>query len=139
MQSFRPRPGVAIAAVLIFLSSATFAEEAREELIVTTAEQLAAARGYEIVESVRSVRQYRGDGWQYVSDSALILQISPTQQYLVQLAMRCIGLKTAEAIVTTTTGGELTTFDAVHAPGSGMGSRGCPIRNIYKLKKIPKE
>ena len=139
MQSFRPRTGVAIAAFLIFLSSATFAEEAREELIVTTAEQLAAARGYEIVEPVRSVRQYRGDGWQYVSDSALILQISPTQQYLVELARRCIGLKTAETIVTTTTGGELTTFDSVRSPRSGMGGIGCPIRNIYKLKKIPKE
>ncbi len=126
-------------AVLICLSSATFAEEAREELIETTAEQLAAARGYEIVESVRSVRQYRGDGWLYVSDKALILQISPTQRYLVELSRRCIGLNTAETIVTTTTGGELTTFDSVRSPRSGMGGIGCPIRNIYKLKKIPKE
>jgi hypothetical protein len=125
-----------MAAVLICLSSATFAEEAREELIETTAEQLAAARGYEIVESVRSVRRYRGDGWLYVSDKALILQISPTQRYLVELVTRCIGLNTAGAIATTTTGSELTTFDSVLAPGSGMGGMGCPIRNIYKLKKI---
>ena len=87
-------------------------------------------------EMLRAVRQYRGSGWQYVSDKALILQVSPTRLYLVELAIRCRGLNSARGIATTTTGTELTTLDSVLAPGSGMGGMGCPIRHIYKVQKL---
>lgn len=127
-----------VASFAVGASAVAFAEEAREDLVETTAEQIAAQRGFEIVGTVRSVRQFRGTGWQYVSDRALILSVGAAQDYLVELVGPCRGLRSAEGILTTTTGNELTTFDAVIAPDSPMGGIGCPIRTIHQLKRLPK-
>lgn len=121
----------------LVLCGAVAAEEAREELLETTAEQIAAQRGYEIVGTVRSVRQFRGTGWQYVNDRALILSLGASQDYLVELAVACRGLRSTDRIATTTTGTELTTFDSILAAGSPRGGVGCPIRAIYRLRRLP--
>ncbi len=134
-----PTLAIRLAALFVFGACAVAsAEEAREDLVETTAEQIARERGYEIVGTVRSVRQFRGTGWQYVSDRALILSVGASQDYLVELVGQCRGLRSAERILTTTTGTELTTFDSILTRDHPVGGVGCPIRTIYRLKKLPK-
>ena len=136
MQLIKRLPRIVLLSVLTLACVSVMAEEPREALVETTAEQLAESKGYRIVKAVKSVRQYGNQSWQYINDKALILEISPTRKYLVELTIPCRGLKFSNGIATTTTGTELTTFDSVLARDSGMGRNGCPIQHLYQLEKI---
>lgn len=98
-----------------------------------TPEVLAHNAGYKIVEPVKGVRNYRVDGWRYLSDQALMIDSGVQQRYLITLLQYCSGLRSSNVIATTSTTGELTKFDSVIV---GRGQMRCPIKAIYKLEKL---
>jgi len=99
-------------------------------------EQLAEQAGYEIVEPVRQVPNYRIDGFNAISNRAVILSSGVKDRYLVTVMSNCVGLRFTQVLATTSTAGSLSTFDAILLRDVPGGAQRCPITNIYKLKKL---
>ncbi len=100
-----------------------------------TPEQLADKEGYDIVESVKRIPNYRIDGWNYVSPGALRISAGVRDTYLIVLRHACYGLRSADVIGTTATGNSLTNFESIILRDDATGKEVCPISHIYKLKK----
>ncbi len=100
-------------------------------------EQLAEQAGFKIVEPVKRLPNYRIDGFRGISNYAIIMDSGVKGRYLVTVMQDCIGLRNAQAIGTTSTVGDLTTFDSILVRNGPGGGTRCPITNIYKLEPLP--
>jgi hypothetical protein len=98
---------------------------------------LAAERGYTIEEEVRDIKNYEIDGWQYVSNWALIIPARPSSHYLVMLDRNCSYLRGTEAIrFTSTVNSVLARFDAVLVKDFPQAiEQRCQIDRIYRITK----
>ncbi len=94
-------------------------------------------RGYQLGEEVKRINNYTINGWQYVSDEAIIIPARPSLDYLVLLRTRCRALKHTEVIgLTSTTGSVLSNFDAIVAYDHPTRlEEKCFIDKIYQLEK----
>lgn len=94
-------------------------------------------RGYKLGEEVKRINNYMIDGWQYVSDDAIIIPARPSLDYLVLLRSPCHSLRSTNTIgLTSTTGSVLSNFDAIvvfDAPRSFEEK--CFIDTMYTLEK----
>ena len=108
-----------------------------------TPAQLAESKGYELGAPVKSILNYKLDGWNYVSAQAIIIHSSPQQKYLVTLRDRCTELSSREVIGTTATGGSMRAkFDAIVVTVAGASAHGgiantrkCYIDSIHAITK----
>ncbi len=118
----------------LLLALSGCASPPREEV---TVEDRLAQRGYQRGETVRSIQNYRLDGWHFLDSRNLMIETGPRQRYLVQLRASCPELSTASSIGFTSTAGQLSHFDKiVLEDGSGM-RRDCIIDQLYRLKPLP--
>lgn len=101
-----------------------------------TIEDLVGKAGFDMLEPVNRIQNYRVDGWNYLSPQSLIISAGAKQRYLVTLRTSCHGLRGASVIGTTSTASSLTKFESVVVNQAGGGMQKCPIDNLYKLKKI---
>lgn len=108
-------------------------------------DSLAASKGYQLGEAVKTLQNYELSGWRYINQRAIIMSASPSRDYLITLKERCYELSTSEVIGTTATGNIIhAAYDAlvVSIDGSSIGSgrintRKCHIEGIYALSKLP--
>ncbi|WP_317930099.1 DUF6491 family protein [Halioxenophilus sp. WMMB6] len=97
-------------------------------------------RGYLLGEEVNKIRQYEIDGWQYLSDEAIILPARPRQQYLITFKNSCPGLSFTPVIGFTNTGlSVLSNYDAVIIPERhNRLHEKCFIDHIYTITRADK-
>jgi hypothetical protein len=98
-------------------------------------EMMVNERGYDIVGPVKSIKNYRIDGWNYLSSRALIINAGVRESYLLTLRFPCHGLRNSTLIATTSTTSNLTKFESIIVRQAGTGAQKCPIENLYKLEK----
>lgn len=102
-----------------------------------TPEQIAEEAGYEIIEPVKRILNYRIDGWNYIAVNALKISAGVRDDYLIILLHSCHGLRSVDVIGTTSTGNSLSKFESVVVEDMAFGQEQCPIDSLYKIKKIP--
>ena len=101
-----------------------------------TPQELAREEGYVLGSEVEEIYNYRVDGWNHVTDRALIISAGPGTRYLLTLKTECHYLSNTEVIGYTTTTNQLTRFDAVVVadPASGIDQK-CFIDRIYRVTR----
>lgn len=102
-------------------------------------EQLIEEKGYVIEKEVKSIQNYRINGWNFLSNKGMLLDGGVNRKYLVTFSYPCHDLRWTETIITTSTVNQLTRFDKVitRPPGGGGISNRCLIDKLYLLKKKP--
>jgi len=126
-----------VSLLILIVAALSACTSSLPKMQVATPEQLASSKGYSIVEVVKGIRNYHIDGWNTVSNTALIIHGGVSERYLVTLRRRCIGLSMAEFIATSSTAKELTRFDTViFKNGSEDFRENCAIKKIYRLQKM---
>lgn len=101
-----------------------------------TVEDRLAQRGYQRGEAVRSIQNYRLDGWHFLDSRNLMIETGPRQRYLVQLRVPCPELSTANSIGFTSTAGQLTHFDKIVLEEASGTRRDCIIDQLYRLNPL---
>ena len=103
--------------------------------------ELAVKHGYQLEKEVKEIRQYRINGWNYVSDRALIINGGPSRKYLLILNRRCPYLRSEEIIgYSTTATSVLARFDAVIVKDSASGiTEKCHIDRIFEVTRADRE
>ena len=129
---------VAFAAICVACSSADikkYDQQDTERHTEVSPEMMVNERGFDIVGPVKSIKNYRIDGWNYLSSRALIINAGVRERYLLTLRFPCHGLRNSTLIATTSTSSSLTKFESVIVRQTGTGAQKCPIENLYKLEK----
>lgn len=123
-----------IAVLTLLLSACTTTKPAQSP----SPQQLASEHGYQLGTEVTSIRNYDINGWNYVSNRALIIPARPNKHYLLLLNRPCQELRSTELIGFTSTVNQLTSgFDAVvvHDHPGGIESK-CYIDQIFEIDKV---
>lgn len=102
-------------------------------------EQKLAERYYVMGPAVDRIRNHRLRGWNYVDNYHVIMRVGVRDHYLITLSTHCPGLSIATRLAFTTTGGSLTTSDALLVNGPGQMQERCYIRHIDRLERIERE
>ena len=87
-------------------------------------------------EVVKSIANYKLDGWSYIDSRHLVIHTGPSTHYLISLLRSCPDLSSTENIAFTSTVNQLTKFDKLIVRSAGGIRQQCPIEQIYTLKKI---
>lgn len=95
-----------------------------------------ARQGYEIVETVEDIRDYRINGWNRIDDQRVIFDAGPSRDYLITLTIPCRNLRSAEIVGFTSTGTSVTNLDKLVVRANGFTDQ-CPIRSIQRLSREP--
>jgi len=98
-------------------------------------------RGYKLGDKVKRVNNYMIDGWQYVSDEAIIIPARPSKHYLVVLKQKCHQLRNTNVIgFTTTASSVLSNFDAVVVYDHPVTyEQKCYIDKMYEIVRDKKQ
>jgi len=99
-----------------------------------TLEQRLAVMGYIGRTEVKSINNYKLNGWNVVNKQAIVIKSSPKQHYLLTFARRCQDLSTTEALRIDSSTNVVTRFDKIVVGPSGMHNH-CPIDRIYELRR----
>jgi hypothetical protein len=98
----------------------------------TDSEEAMARYQFPELESVKSIQNWKMDGWEVIDGQSLIIQTSPTHFYLFVLSRRNPQLRFAEGILVSSTAGRVqVNFDTVATVREPMFKT--PIAAIYKL------
>lgn len=125
---------VYISLLMLFLSSC-----ATSNVEVPTPQELAADKGYVLGGEVDKINNYRIDGWQHVSNRALMINGGPSEKYLLTFKTSCNNLSSTEVIGYTTTTSHLTRLDGVVVKDRlGGYEEKCYIDRMYEVTKINK-
>lgn len=113
---------------------------AAKPAIVPTAEDVATLHNYQLGDEVKQIDNYELNGWNYLSDRALLLPARPGSYYLLMLDRSCPELRHSEAIGFTSTVGRLRSkFDAVVVRSRPESiERKCYIEAMYLVTKVKK-
>jgi hypothetical protein len=104
----------------------------------STPSELAISKGYTLDQPIKSIKNYRLSGWNYVNSKAVIISTRGSDQYLLTLKNACHNLNHQSSIGTTATVNELyAAFDAVVVRDENNFEIKCYIDEIYKLTKTP--
>ncbi len=105
-----------------------------------TIESKLARKGYTLGKSVKSIADYRVDGFQYIDAQHVLFNDDPGRAYLLTLRGTCSDLANSQSIAFTSDNSRLSTLDSVITPRLGSDvPRHCPIETINELSKIPKK
>ncbi len=104
-----------------------------------TVEERLTLKHYSIGAEVKSIRNYRLNGWSSVNDRYIIVNTGVSDDYLIGFSNNCSATRSAMSIAFSSTAGGLTTSDKVLVSSSGNFIEHCFIRSITKIHKIKRE
>ncbi len=120
-----------LASLMLAGCSTTGAPE-QQDRVAAVLEELNVTQG----EPVRSVTEFRIDGWRAIDDRHLILTAGRHDHYLVELAGVCPELRSAFRIGLESRTGSLTRLDSILVRSMHSLIDTCQIREIYRLDDI---
>lgn len=141
MQRRLPAPPKTFTAIVtaLFLGAGLFLSVGSSITHAETADALPAKLsklGYEPVEPVDQVQNYRVDGWNYIDSKHIMIYAGPSKRFLITTMVDCPDLGSAEHIGFTSTASYITKFDKLIVRGPSGMVQHCPITQIQSLQKI---
>lgn len=96
-------------------------------------------KGYKVVGPVKSIRNFRINGWSHVDDKFIIVSAGVRDHYLVGLRNRCPETRSAMNIGFSNIAGSITRADKVIVIAPGGYTDTCFIDSITQLEKVRKQ
>lgn len=95
--------------------------------------------GYSDKKEIRRLSNFRLNGWNYVDKFNVIINSSPTKNYLVQFRTACHDLRQANTIGFKTNLSSVARGDRMIVQSMGSRTGDCWVDAIYELTRKPRE